>query len=129
MIFIFFLASVYHGSVTNNVFKTSEWYAHARASDVMSTQSSTNFEWSVKLIDNYHIPYFYVGIASQLKPKHQFISNYDQDSIIYSDRQETIKMGSSTMHENVARTGDIIHFKFEPSRKKLVIDLVRIPKC
>ena len=100
-------------------------YAYACASDVMSTQSSTNFEWSVQLIgDGFH-----VGIASQLKPTNEVIHTYDQDSILYSDYHETIKMGSSTMHEKVARTGDIIHFKFEPSRKKLVIDLVRIPKC
>ena len=129
MIFMSFLASVYLGSVTNNVFKSSGYFAYARASDVMSTQSSTNFEWSVKLIDNYHIPYFYVGIASQLKPVEQRIYTYDQDSIIYSDYSKTIKMGRNMIHENVARTGDIIHFKFEPSRKKLVIDLVRIPKC
>ena len=124
MIFMFFLASVWRGSVTNNVFKPSNWNAYARASDVMSTQSSTNFEWSVQLIGDG----FYVGIASQLKPIKDYIDDYDQDSILYTDEDKTIKMGSSTMHENVAR-GDIIHFKFEPSRKKLVIDLVRIPKC
>jgi len=116
-------ASVWGGSVTNNVFKRSNWYAYARASDVMSTQSSTNFEWSVKFIGKW----FHVGIASQLKPSKDYIFNYDQDSILYTGRR--IRMGSNTMHENVTTTGDIIHFKFEPSRKKLVIDLVRIPKC
>ena len=119
-----FLASVYLGSVTNNIFKKTDPYAYARASDVMSTQSSTNFEWSVQLIgDGFH-----VGIASQLKPTNNYILHYDQDSILYSDYSKTIKMGSNILHEKVAR-GDIIHFKFEPSRKKLVIDLVRIPKC
>ena len=109
----------------DNVFKQLDYFAYARASDVMSTQSSTNFEWSVKLIGTF----FYVGIASQLKPIKDLIFCYDQDSILYSAYYRRIKMGSNTMHENVARTGDIIHFKFEPSRKKLVIDLVRIPKC
>ena len=120
-----FLASVYRGSVTNNVFKRTDTRSYARASDVMSTQSSTNFEWSVQLIgDGFH-----VGIASQLKPTNEVIYTYDQDSILYSDWDETIEMGSNMIHENVTTTGDIIHFKFEPSRKKLVIDLVRIPKC
>ena len=125
MIFMSFLASVYRGSVTNNIFKPSDTCAYARASDVMSTQSSTNFEWSVKLIGTW----LNVGIASQLKPTNYHIYAYDQDSILYSNWDETIQMGSNTIHENVTRTGDIIHFKFEPSRKKLVIDLVRIPKC
>ena len=122
---MFFLASVYHGSVIDNIFKRTDTRAYARASDVMSTQSSTNFEWSVKLIGN---GLLHVGIASQLKPTNELISSYDQDSILYSDWDETIEMGSNTIHENVTGTGDIIHFKFEPSRKKLVIDLVRITK-
>jgi len=114
------LASVYDGSVTNNVFKPSDYCAYARASDVMSTQSSTNFEWTVKLIGRGD---FIVGIASQLKPTNKFIFGYDQDSILYFDNWRRIQMGRNKIHENVFRSGDIIHFKFEPSRKKLVIDL------
>merc|ERR1719284_1434078 len=56
-------ASKYCASVTNGIFKQLENCANTRASDVMSTQSPTDFEWSVKCFGSG----FRVGIASQLK--------------------------------------------------------------
>ena len=95
----------------------------------MSTQSETDFEWSVKLIGD---EYFTVGIASQLKPEaHLYIRDYDKNAIVYYSnyRSPVIEVGKKHIAQQnlpAQNTGDIIKFRFEPQRKKLVIDLVRI---
>ena len=93
----------------------------------MSTQSETDFEWSVKLIGDH---WFYVGIASQLKWINSCIWAYDQNTILYcsNNGSPVFQIGSNRIHENLPeqKTGDVIKFRFEPQRKKLVIDLVRI---
>ena len=50
--------------------------SYARATEIMSTQSSTGFEWSIRVMNSY----ICAGIASQFKPEGKFIFNYDQDS-------------------------------------------------
>ena len=91
----------------------------------MSTKSTTNFEWSVKLIGDTH---FYVGIASRFEPN-SLIYNADKNAILFfsNDRSPVIKIGSETIHSNLTeqKTGDVIHFKFQPQAKKLVIEAVR----
>ena len=114
--------------MTNGLFKSNDKYcAYARAKEIMSTKSKTDFEWSVKLLGD---RYFNVGIASQLKRENSQITNYDQNAILYfSDiGSSVIFIGSNVIHENLPehKTGDVIKFRFEPQRKKLVIDLVRI---
>ena len=104
-------------------------YAHARAADVMSTKSANGFEWSVKHIGHDSLM---VGIASQVAPG-SFIFNSDQNSILYDYNanmggSSVIRIGS-TIHSKPKRqqtTGDVIHFKFQPQTKKLVIELVRV---
>ena len=93
----------------------------------MSTQSATDFEWSVKCIGIH----FRVGIASQLKTTAQrFIYDYDPNSILYytNDDSPVIRVGSTVIHSNVPKRniGDVIRFRFQPQAKKLLIDLVRI---
>ena len=66
--------------MTDGIFKCNDYYAFARAKEIISTQSETDFEWSVKLIGDY---LFYVGIASQLKRENLYICNYDKNSILY----------------------------------------------
>ena len=114
--------------MVDGIFKKAGRFAYARAGEVMSTQSETDFQWSVKL---YGDEDFDVGIASQLKQEQSFISDYDQHAILYSsyDRYSpVITIGSNQIHKNLPeqKTGDVIRFSFQPQRKKLVIDLVRI---
>ena len=113
--------------MTDGIFKRNDGRSSARASEIMSTKSETDFEWSVKLIGD---RWFHVGIASQLKRENSFINNYDQNAILYRsyDGYSVISIGSNVIHENLPEqeTGDVIMFRFEPQRKKLVIDLVRI---
>ena len=101
-------------------------YAYARAAEVMSTQSETDFEWSVKLLADY---FFDLGIASQLKRGHSLILTYDQNAILYvsCSGSPAIYMGNNGIHTGLPqqKTGDVIKFRFEPQRKKLVIALVR----
>ena len=93
----------------------------------MSTHSETDFEWSVKLIGDRD---FVVGIASQLKRESSWILEYDQNAILYCSNGDSsvIFIGSNVIHRNLPQQkyGDVIKFRFEPQRKKIVIDLVRI---
>ena len=111
----------------NGLFKSLENYGHARATNDMSTQSSTDFEWSVKLVSGWN---FCVGIASQLKRENIFINTNDQNAILYRSyegHKPDIKVGSYIIHRDVTKhkTGDVIRFRFQPQSKKLLIDLVR----
>ena len=100
-------------------------YVYARAADVMSTKSAIGFEWTVKLIGHSS---FAVGITSQLKPN-TYVLTSDPNSILYcSNNGLTVIYGSSKLlYRNLQKqeTGEIVHFKFQPQRKKLVIELVR----
>ena len=111
--------------MTNSIFKKNGFTGYARATNVMCTQSETDFEWSVQLV---HLGgYLLVGIASELKPEKSYIWRYDPNSIlIYSENGvSVIKIGSETVHSNLTahRFGDIIRFYFQPQTKKLVIHL------
>ena len=91
----------------------------------MSTESATDFDWSVK-IDGDTV--FNIGIASQFKPESSDIYDYDQNAImITNDPSLSIKFGKKTIYSNLTeyKTGDIIRFRFQPNGKKLVIDSVR----
>ena len=112
----------------NGIFKTSRACGYARVTTVMSTESSTDFEWSVKLVGGWN---FYVGIASQLKQRNEYIETYDRNAILYrsyKDHKPDIQVGSHVIHPDVTKhkTGDVIRFRFQPHAKKLLIDLVRI---
>ena len=91
----------------------------------MSTQSTTGFEWSVKLIGD---PFFCgIGIASKLA-RGSIICNNDQEAIVLdADRHSVdIRRGTKIIHSGLRKlSGDVIHFKFQPDTKKLIIDRVR----
>ena len=91
----------------------------------MSTQSAIGFEWSVKLIGSKQ---FYVGIASQLTPG-RLICEINKNAILFysNNVSPVIQIGTDVIHADLTeqKTGDVIHFKFQPQRKKLVIELVR----
>ena len=99
--------------------------AYTRAADVMSTQSAIGFEWSIKLIGDTQ---FYVGIASQLKSA-SLICNADENAILFysNNRSPVIQKGTVVIHSNLTeqKTEDVIHFKFQPQTKKLIIQAVR----
>ena len=115
--------------MTDGIFNSNINYARARAVEVMSTKSETDFEWSVKLLSDKG---FEVGIASQFD-QDQFIYGSDPNAILYSSDDEngyltpSIAIGVRVIHTNLPeqKTGDVIRFRFEPQRKKFVIDLVR----
>ena len=113
--------------MTNGIFKPLGTYSHARAPDVMSTQSAVGFEWTIKLIGRY-TESFYVGIASMIKPEDSKIYSYDQNSVLYSTHYRDIRVGSTPLHSNLTehKDGDVIRFRFQPQTKKLLIDLVRV---
>ena len=107
--------------------------AYAEAVNVMSTQSKTEFQWSVKLIGT---SYFRVGIASQidyashLERSCDAIEDQDQNAIVYKSygNESMIKVGTNTIHSDLGtqNDGDIIRFRFQPQSKKLLIDAVSL---
>ena len=112
--------------MTNGIFKSLNLgLSHARAQNVMSTQSTIGFEWSVKLIGSDD---FSVGIASKIEKKERTICSYDSNSVIYSTFDSDIRVGSKPLHSNLTehKDGDVIRFRFQPQTKKLLIDLVRL---
>ena len=104
----------------NGVFKPTRYGAYARATNAMSTESATNFEWSVKFVGKVN---FLVGIASQLKPEMMGIFEY----AILLNTSSNIQIGSKTINSSLLKykSGDVIRFRFQPHVKKLAIDLVR----
>ena len=115
--------------MTNGIFERLGAYSYARATTVMSTQSETVFEWSVKLIGTCHVA---VGIASKLAP-FRTIFRYDQEAIFYyspdiaSEMATDIRRGLTSIHSNLRKpkSGDMVRFKFHPGAKKLIIYWVR----
>ena len=112
----------------DGVFEGDGFGSFARAPEVMSTQSESDFEWSVKIIGKGDL---IVGIASQLKfeefHRDVLIFEYDQNTILYTFILSCISIGSSYVHRNLPKqkSGDVIRFRFQPRRKKFVIYLVR----
>ena len=108
----------------NGIFRPSDFCGYTRAANVMSTESATEFEWSVKLLGTANID---VGIASQLEPKKTDIRKFDQNAIFYSSYASEIRNGLNTMYKfpTKYRSGDVIRFRFQPHAKKLLINSVR----
>lgn len=118
--------------MTNGIFKRLGKLAYALAADVMSTQSATCFEWSVKLVG----VGFRVGIVSQLKTGESFdFHGNDKNAILYNLKfhasSKSITNGSKIIYSNLPehKDEDVIRFRFQSHAKKLIINLkVRVLK-
>ena len=94
----------------------------------MNSKSSTNFRWSVRLTDDDDDDW-YIGIASKLEQKDDYIENYDKNSIFFSPSTSQIYKGSLLgLPSNItnATSGDEFHFKFQPKLKKYSNDDLEI---
>ena len=113
--------------MTNYIFKRLQGCAFARAKNLMSTKSETEFAWSVKLLG---VSNFYVGIASHLEPECSSISSMDINAILYFSNGGTpnIRVGREVIYSDLSKqnSGDVIRFRFKPHSKKLVIVAVRL---
>ena len=93
-----------------------------RAPEIMNTQSTTEFQWSVKLIGT---RLFNVGIATTLKRSKQHICTYDLEAIYYSSAGYlwNVQKQKPIGDFDTQKSGDIISFKFQPQSKKLHVKL------
>ena len=109
-------------TVTDDVFKRTQAFAFARATQIMNTKSPKDFEWSVKLIGNEH---FHVGIATQFQNKSGHIAGYDKDVIFYSSDGK-IRIGHEIKYiiEEKQESDDVINFRFQSRKKQLYIKIV-----
>ena len=92
--------------MTNGIFKTwsnigrAEW-GHARAPEVMSTQSAVGFQWSLKLIDGAMENFIYVGIASMLRLNSEdFSRSGKRGYIIFWISRISYPTNGSQKHQN-----------------------------
>ena len=102
-------------------------FAWTRATEVMSTRSKVDFEWSIELIGTTN---FLVGIATQILRRTSYVYEYDEHAILYESKfgsPPLIRVGNNILYSGLSeqKDGDIIHFRFRPSSKKLVIEMVR----
>ena len=114
--------------MADGIFKRLGSCGCTRATNIMSTQSTSGFEWSVKLIIS-GSPIFEVGIASHLKLEKDAVLFYDKNAILYCclNGSSFISSRKNAKHSNLPqfKTGDVIRFRFQPLIKKLIIELVR----
>ena len=117
----------------NGIFKRLGELGATRATNIMSTRSTSGFEWSVKLNCS-GSSCFEVGIASIFKLEDfasmHAVFNYDKTAILYSvdgSAETRIFSRKNKVHSNLPqhKIGDVIRFKFQPLTKKLIIELVR----
>ena len=106
------------------IFKPTKDWAFARGIDIMNSKSSKTFRWSVRLTDNGG---FFTGIASKLKGSNAWIDGYDKNSILFSLFESKIYKGlSKSFPSNITnvKSGDEVHFRFQPKLKKFSITFV-----
>ena len=114
----FILESAFGAIVEGGYFRSTTAYGCARAREIMSTKSLSDYRWSVTLIKGSTIG---VGIATE------WIS-FDENAIIYYPQGGNIWKGNEVLKGTTtkAKSGEPleIHLKFQPKLKKLTISLV-----
>ena len=63
------------------IFKSTEARGFARGMAIMNSKSSKTFRWSVRL--TYRYCQIYIGFASRLERKDDWIDSYDENSIFF----------------------------------------------
>ena len=123
-ILIYFQAMAHNAIIDGGTFKSSNEASYARAREVMNSKSPNEFRWSVRITG--HVFDFYIGIASKLDPKSYFIGNYDEHAIIYAPHDGSIHKEKNQVSINAskAKSGEEIHFRFQPKLKKISLTLV-----
>ena len=123
LIIICFQATAYHAQVEGESFKKTGDYGFARATETMNSKCSNDFRWSVRITAS---AWMVIGIASKLQQTDDLIFNYDENSILYSPYYENIYKGKNIVRNNIikAKTGDELHFRFQPKLKKFRISIV-----
>ena len=115
---------IHNATIDGGTFKSSNGASYARASEVMNSKSPNDFRWSVRITG--HVFDFYIGIASKLERKTNFIGSYDEYAIIYAAQDGSIRKqrNSVCINTSKAKSGEEIHFRFQPKLKKISLTLV-----
>ena len=86
----------------------------------MNTKSTTEFQWSVKLVGN---RIFRVGIATKLERSNDNIHKYDIEAIFYSSGGYVWDGQKKIRDSDKQKSGDVLCFTFHPLSKKLSVEL------
>ena len=106
-------------------FRSAQNYGYVRATAMMNSKSSNEIRWSVRPTS----AWIGLGIASNEliqneQPGH--IDSNDKNAIIYYPFAGLIRRGSALIQQisTYSKSGDEIHFRFQPKMKKFVISFV-----
>ena len=97
----------------------------ARAKEIMNSKSTKDSRWSVRLNGN---AWLAIGIAAKLPRINNVIYHEDENAIIFSPFNRSVRQGQTILAENTtkAKTGDEIHFQFQPKLKMFSILFVSL---
>ena len=114
-------------------FRSARNYGHVRATAKMNSKSSNDFRWSVRLTGN-NRKWKGLGIASNELVQNELsemIIDYDENAIAYMYHPFYHPAGNKwrgrTHIQQVntyLKSGDEIHFRFQPKMKKFLISFV-----
>ena len=104
-------------------FRSAQDQGYVRATAMMNSKSSNEIRWSVRLTSGGWIG---LGIASnELIQNEQpgYIDSNDKNSIIYYPYAGLVRKGGALIQHmsTYSKSGDEIHFRFQPKMKKILI--------
>ena len=110
-------------TVEGGDFKATEDQGYARATEIMNSKSTHDYRWSIRIIGDESI---YIGIASKLKRTHDWILYYDENSLTYAPLDRYVWKADTVITHNFikAKSGDEVHFTFQPKLQKFSISFV-----
>ena len=131
-VLICFLATQFGGNVEGGSFKSTQDFGFVRAKETLNSNATKDFRWSVWLTGGgISGESLYIGIASKLHRTNEFIGANDEDAIFvnphYGNLWKGRTMVPSSMNQRTAikaKSGDEIHFRFQPKLKKFSISIV-----
>ena len=113
-------------------FRPAQNYGYVRATTMMNSKSSNDFRWSVRLTGDTR-KWIGLGIASnelvqkELSGEYLFwITHYDENAIAFHPFSGSIWIGTTHIQQvnTYLKSGDEIHFRFQPKMKKFLISFV-----
>ena len=109
-------------------FRSARHYGYVRATAKMNSKSSNDFRWSVRLTGNAR-KWMALGIASNELVQNELseaIIDYDENAIVFYPFSGNIWRGTTHIQQvnTYLKSGDEIHFRFQPKIKKFLISFV-----
>ena len=134
--YLFALGARYNATMDGGCFRPAQNYGYVRATTMMNSKSSNDFRWSVRLTSGGK--WIGLGIASNELVQNElsgesreiqspfWITDYDQNAISFHPFSGSVWRGTTHIQQvnPYLKSGDEIHFRFQPKMKKFFISFV-----